>query len=180
MRCANCGAENLAAARFCQSCGQSLTPNNICVACGAEVPVGSRFCNGCGAPMRLDARDQYESEVPETADPLSAWPEEPATAWREVTELMAGLATGVEPAPAAASAPRRLSAQDWALLLGEPLVSALALAPSMIGGGEGPGLSLAPYSWLAVDIPAASLLLSRQYSSAPAASKPAKGRRLWQ
>src|SRR6266540_3126517 len=49
MRCPTCEFDNPADARFCGSCGATLTP--ACPSCGAENPAGFRFCGSCGAPL---------------------------------------------------------------------------------------------------------------------------------
>ena len=49
MRCPACEFDNPADARFCGSCGATLTP--ACPSCGAENPAGFRFCGSCGAPL---------------------------------------------------------------------------------------------------------------------------------
>ena len=49
MRCAACGRENPAAARFCNECGQPLALR--CDACGAEQPGDAKFCNACGSAL---------------------------------------------------------------------------------------------------------------------------------
>jgi class 3 adenylate cyclase len=51
VRCAACGQDNQAAAKFCNECGQSLARR--CDACGAEQPLKAKFCNECGAQIRL-------------------------------------------------------------------------------------------------------------------------------
>ena len=45
-RCAACGRENPATAKFCNECGQPLALR--CDACGAEQPGRAKFCNQCG------------------------------------------------------------------------------------------------------------------------------------
>ncbi|MEP6656269.1 MAG: adenylate/guanylate cyclase domain-containing protein [Betaproteobacteria bacterium] len=48
-RCANCGADNRAARRFCADCGAVLPL--ACPACGFANQVGEKFCGGCGTPL---------------------------------------------------------------------------------------------------------------------------------
>ena len=57
MRCAGCGHENPAAAKFCAECGARL--GLMCPQCGAELPAGAKFCIECGHRM----------SAPETAPP---------------------------------------------------------------------------------------------------------------
>ena len=47
--CPSCHAANADDARFCVSCGASLTPT--CVACGTRLPDDARFCPACGTPV---------------------------------------------------------------------------------------------------------------------------------
>ena len=47
--CPSCHAANEDDARFCASCGASLTPT--CVACGTGLPDDARFCPACGTPV---------------------------------------------------------------------------------------------------------------------------------
>jgi len=53
MGCPSCGAENLAGARFCNSCGAPQAA--VCLGCGNANPPGSRFCNACGTPLGAPA-----------------------------------------------------------------------------------------------------------------------------
>jgi class 3 adenylate cyclase/tetratricopeptide (TPR) repeat protein len=55
VRCAECGHENSAGARFCNGCGAPLRA--ACPSCAAFNPAGSRFCSACGSPLEpADAR----------------------------------------------------------------------------------------------------------------------------
>jgi membrane protease subunit (stomatin/prohibitin family) len=49
--CPSCKAANPAGARFCNSCGASMSGNKTCPGCKAENPAGARFCGGCGAKL---------------------------------------------------------------------------------------------------------------------------------
>ena len=49
MRCAACGFDNAAGARFCGSCGAVLEQR--CPACGEAIAPGLAFCTSCGAPL---------------------------------------------------------------------------------------------------------------------------------
>src|SRR5688572_2880797 len=54
IKCAKCGAANLANAKFCSDCGakmESDTQTVTCAKCGAQVPTGSKFCNDCGTKV---------------------------------------------------------------------------------------------------------------------------------
>ena len=56
MNCQHCGAENSDQARFCQTCGKSLTPvSRTCAACGAVNTETAKFCVSCGQAMELPA-----------------------------------------------------------------------------------------------------------------------------
>jgi class 3 adenylate cyclase len=49
MKCAACGFENAAGARFCGSCGQPLEQR--CPSCGEALTPGLAFCTSCGARL---------------------------------------------------------------------------------------------------------------------------------
>ncbi|MBN3785451.1 adenylate/guanylate cyclase domain-containing protein [Burkholderia sp. Ac-20353] len=49
MRCAHCGFDNPAGARFCDACGTMLT--RACPRCGHESSPTAKFCSECGAPL---------------------------------------------------------------------------------------------------------------------------------
>ncbi|RCJ04754.1 adenylate/guanylate cyclase domain-containing protein, partial [Cupriavidus necator] len=49
MRCASCGFENPAGAKFCEECGAKLV--RVCPACGQEASASAKFCSECGAPL---------------------------------------------------------------------------------------------------------------------------------
>jgi predicted RNA-binding Zn-ribbon protein involved in translation (DUF1610 family) len=59
LACPNCGTLNIAAAKFCSSCGAELHPTQAegetqtlsCPNCGAENKAGSKFCHNCGAAL---------------------------------------------------------------------------------------------------------------------------------
>jgi class 3 adenylate cyclase/tetratricopeptide (TPR) repeat protein len=65
MRCAACGHENLATAKFCAECGARL--GLLCPQCRAELPLAARFCIECG--HRLTAA---EPKPPVAAPPPGA------------------------------------------------------------------------------------------------------------
>ena len=54
-KCSNCSAENKESAKFCVSCGETLTgetqTKRFCSTCGEGVPIGSNFCISCGAEV---------------------------------------------------------------------------------------------------------------------------------
>ena len=54
IRCASCGAEQPAEARFCSSCGAALYV--ACPSCGAEQAASASFCASCGYALSDDAR----------------------------------------------------------------------------------------------------------------------------
>ncbi|MGT2460346.1 AAA family ATPase (plasmid) [Cupriavidus basilensis] len=49
MRCASCGFENPAGAKFCEECGAKLV--RVCPACGQKASAKAKFCSECGAPL---------------------------------------------------------------------------------------------------------------------------------
>ncbi|TDF67152.1 adenylate/guanylate cyclase domain-containing protein [Cupriavidus sp. L7L] len=53
MRCASCGFENPAGAKFCEECGARQT--RVCPACGQEAAASAKFCSECGAPLSVPA-----------------------------------------------------------------------------------------------------------------------------
>jgi serine/threonine protein kinase len=55
MRCAACGFENPAAAKFCQECG--APQQRSCTGCGAALPPAANFCHDCGAAQKAGARE---------------------------------------------------------------------------------------------------------------------------
>ncbi|MFN0198226.1 MAG: double zinc ribbon domain-containing protein [Planctomycetaceae bacterium] len=48
MRCHQCHDENPADAKFCQSCGTSLSENRLCAQCGEVCEPEAKFCHQCG------------------------------------------------------------------------------------------------------------------------------------
>jgi hypothetical protein len=48
MKCAKCGHDNRAGAKFCEECGAQLAP--VCANCGSQLSAGARFCSECGYP----------------------------------------------------------------------------------------------------------------------------------
>ncbi len=50
-QCPHCGAEAVASAKFCESCGQPLAATATCPKCGTESPAGTKFCPECGNNM---------------------------------------------------------------------------------------------------------------------------------
>jgi membrane protease subunit (stomatin/prohibitin family) len=54
VKCAKCGAANLANAKFCNDCGakmESASEAAPCSKCGAQLQPGSKFCNECGTKV---------------------------------------------------------------------------------------------------------------------------------
>lgn len=49
MRCASCGFENPAGAKFCEECGAKLV--RACPSCGHEASASASFCSECGARL---------------------------------------------------------------------------------------------------------------------------------
>ncbi|MBI2965283.1 MAG: AAA family ATPase [Chloroflexi bacterium] len=53
MNCPSCGTPNIAGARFCMKCGNSL--NAACALCSAPLPQGAAFCPSCGQKVGAPA-----------------------------------------------------------------------------------------------------------------------------
>ena len=52
VECRSCHAANAGSAKFCASCGTSMSPSTVaCANCEAQNPVGARFCATCGQPL---------------------------------------------------------------------------------------------------------------------------------
>jgi class 3 adenylate cyclase/tetratricopeptide (TPR) repeat protein len=51
--CSACGADNVADARFCGSCGAAL--GRVCPVCGQRNPADGRFCTSCGEALAAGA-----------------------------------------------------------------------------------------------------------------------------
>src|SRR6266852_873338 len=54
VKCAKCGAANLANAKFCNDCGakmESAVQTVTCAKCNAQLEPGSKFCNECGTKV---------------------------------------------------------------------------------------------------------------------------------
>jgi hypothetical protein len=49
--CPACGADNDAAARFCDQCGERFAVERACPACGVDNDPGARFCDACGQSL---------------------------------------------------------------------------------------------------------------------------------
>lgn len=56
VRCAVCGREARAGARFCEGCGAALYV--VCGRCGQMALAGAKFCWACGAPLGAGAARQ--------------------------------------------------------------------------------------------------------------------------
>ncbi|MDP3796182.1 MAG: adenylate/guanylate cyclase domain-containing protein [Polaromonas sp.] len=68
MRCASCGFENPAGAKFCEECGARLA--RASPACGHEASASAKFCSECGAPLSGPA----PSTAPATGAPIDYTP----------------------------------------------------------------------------------------------------------
>jgi predicted RNA-binding Zn-ribbon protein involved in translation (DUF1610 family) len=58
--CPHCGKHNALTAKFCEKCGQKLTPQsaaatNACPACGKPNLDTAKFCEKCGSPLKPSA-----------------------------------------------------------------------------------------------------------------------------
>lgn len=51
MKCSRCQVQNLASAKFCQECGQTIL--HKCSACAEALAPGAKFCHACGAPATV-------------------------------------------------------------------------------------------------------------------------------
>jgi len=71
MRCAHCGFDNPAAARFCEACGSHMS--RICPRCGHASGPSAKFCSECGAPL-ADAPSGTPPPRPKPATELSPAP----------------------------------------------------------------------------------------------------------
>ncbi|WP_155717067.1 double zinc ribbon domain-containing protein, partial [Burkholderia stagnalis] len=69
MRCAHCGFDNPAAARFCEACGSHMS--RICPRCGHASGPSAKFCSECGAPL-ADAPDASAPRPKPVAGPSPA------------------------------------------------------------------------------------------------------------
>lgn len=49
--CPECGTANAAGAKFCANCGKPLAGPPKCSKCGVELPAGTKFCNECGTKV---------------------------------------------------------------------------------------------------------------------------------
>ena len=61
--CASCGAENLAASRFCGTCGVPLDAV-ACQSCGTANPVDHQFCGQCGEALSGGPTPTRTAEAP--------------------------------------------------------------------------------------------------------------------
>ena len=54
-KCAKCGANIKAGAKFCPECGAKVGAGETvkCAKCGADIPAGSKFCPECGGPVNV-------------------------------------------------------------------------------------------------------------------------------
>ena len=63
MRCATCGLENGASARFCSGCGASLIGSVSCRSCGEDNRPDQRFCGSCGHQLCSEPRSAADSRA---------------------------------------------------------------------------------------------------------------------
>jgi predicted amidophosphoribosyltransferase len=47
-KCAHCGKDLPAEAKFCSVCGKTVGKETKCSKCGAKLPAGTKFCTECG------------------------------------------------------------------------------------------------------------------------------------
>jgi hypothetical protein len=74
MKCSNCGTDNLKRAKFCEKCGQSLAPGNICPKCGHKNKPTAVHCIECGTNLTQPATAKLIQETPEIKKDDSAKP----------------------------------------------------------------------------------------------------------
>ena len=67
MNCTNCGAENIAGAKFCNECGTPIVAG--CPSCGATNKPGARFCNECGTALAGGTLGAAAQAAPPAAAP---------------------------------------------------------------------------------------------------------------
>ncbi|WP_155636441.1 double zinc ribbon domain-containing protein, partial [Burkholderia stagnalis] len=72
MRCAHCGFDNPAAARFCETCGSPMS--RICPRCGHASGPSAKFCSECGAPLADAPSGTPPPPSPKPATELSPAP----------------------------------------------------------------------------------------------------------
>ncbi|MGY2487947.1 adenylate/guanylate cyclase domain-containing protein [Cupriavidus sp. CP313] len=65
MRCARCGFENPAGAKFCEECGAKQV--RVCPACGQEAAASAKFCSECGTPLGAPAASSAAPRATATA-----------------------------------------------------------------------------------------------------------------
>src|SRR5262245_40071551 len=75
MRCASCGHENPAGAKFCEDCGASFV--RLCPNCGQQMRPTAKFCPECGTPVQatrkpIPAKRRRSAPRPTTAKPSVA------------------------------------------------------------------------------------------------------------
>ncbi|HJJ43745.1 MAG TPA: SPFH domain-containing protein [Methanocorpusculum sp.] len=66
-KCSSCGAEVSSGTKFCQECGQKMTPatSSACTNCGAALLPGAKFCPECGTKVSTVRKcPQCNAEVP--------------------------------------------------------------------------------------------------------------------
>ena len=109
MTCASCGADNRAAARFCDSCGAAQP--RVCAACATPLRPAAKFCDECGRPVAA-ARRRRPPRPPAAPAELAVRPQ-PA---RRPATPPSTWPTGSSPraAPSRASASRSRSSSSIA------------------------------------------------------------------
>ncbi len=64
-KCANCGANMPADAKFCPECGKSTVHEKaVCVKCGVSIDKGAKFCPECGSPQQAVCANCGASMIP--------------------------------------------------------------------------------------------------------------------
>ncbi len=64
VNCPNCGSEVKEGMKFCEKCGNSITPQiqRYCNICGAKLMEDAKFCNACGGKVENENKASSESQ----------------------------------------------------------------------------------------------------------------------
>lgn len=56
-KCPKCGGAVADGAKFCNTCGNKLIEETICIKCSSPLPAGSKFCGKCGEKQTLQCSE---------------------------------------------------------------------------------------------------------------------------